>query len=316
LANFSHKLCGKDYYKAPRGQTAKGNSLSGPPKPIWIHQVKNHPRLSAFEYIYQCQHSKQEIIILNLDFTKAFDTIEHPTIIAMMKQFGFNEDWIRWTSEIMSSTTTLVLLNGVPGKSIHCNRGGRQRDPMSPLLFVLAAELLQCIINKAHQQGLFQIPIPSRDVAGFPIIQYADDTIMIMKVSQRELLCLKDLLESYGQSTGLMINYAKSCLVPLNISEEKAELLAGVFGCKIQGMPFTYLGLPMDTTKPRVEHYALLMNRAERQLTSVSSMLTHAGRFNSILSSLPTFTICSVQVPVAVHEYVEPGDIVCGQNQK
>jgi hypothetical protein len=224
LANFSHKLCGKDYYKAPRGQTAKGNSLSGPPKPIWIHQVKNHPRLSAFEYIYQCQHSKQEIIILKLDFTKAFDTIEHPTIIAMMKQFGFNEDWIRWTSEIMSSTTTLVLLNGVPGKSIHCNRGVRQRDPMSPLLFVLAAELLQCIINKAHQQGLFQIPIPSRDVAGFPIIQYADDTIMIMKASKRELLCLKDLLESYGQSTGLMINYAKSCLVPLNISEEKAEL--------------------------------------------------------------------------------------------
>jgi hypothetical protein len=26
---------------------------------------------------------------------------------------------------------------------------------MSPLLFVLAAELLQCIINKVCQQGLF-----------------------------------------------------------------------------------------------------------------------------------------------------------------
>jgi hypothetical protein len=53
----------------------------------------------AFEYIYQCQHSKHEIIILKLDFTKAFDTIEHTTIIARMKQLGFNPDWIRSTSD-------------------------------------------------------------------------------------------------------------------------------------------------------------------------------------------------------------------------
>jgi hypothetical protein len=79
---------------------------------------------------------------------------------------------------------------------------------MSPLLFVLAPEPLQCIINKSHQHGLFQIPIPSRDGTGFPIIQYVDHTIMIMKASQREQLCLKDLLESYGQSTRLRNNYA------------------------------------------------------------------------------------------------------------
>jgi hypothetical protein len=34
------------------------------------------------------------------------------------------------------------------------------------------------------------------------------------------------------------------------------------------------LGLPMGTTKPRVEHFAPLMNRVERQLTTISSMLT------------------------------------------
>jgi hypothetical protein len=49
---------------------------------------------------------------------------------------------------------------------------------MSPLLFVLAVDLLQCIINKAHVQGLLQLPIPSYDNVGFFIIQYADDTII------------------------------------------------------------------------------------------------------------------------------------------
>jgi hypothetical protein len=100
------------------------------------------------------------------------------------------------------------------------------------------------------------MPIPSRDDLGFPIIQYVDDTIIIMRASQQELLCLKALLESYAQSTGLRVNFTKSGMDPLNMIEEKAKIMAGVFGCQIQEMPFTYLGLPMGSTKPRVEHYA------------------------------------------------------------
>jgi hypothetical protein len=141
----------------------------------------------------------------------------------MMKTLGFSKEWLQWTSEILGSVSTSVLLNGIPRNNLHCKRGVRQGDPMSPLLFVLATDLLQCVINKAHQQGLFKLPIPSRDGAGFPIIQYVDDTILVMKASQRELLCLKALLESFAQSTGLRVNYAKSCLVPLNLSDEKVE---------------------------------------------------------------------------------------------
>jgi hypothetical protein len=62
----------------------------------------------------------------------------------------------------------------------------------------------------------------------------------------------------------------------------------------------------MGTTKPRVEHYVSFMNRVERQLTTISSMLTQAGKLqlvNSILSSLQTYTMCSIQMPIAVHEY-------------
>jgi hypothetical protein len=85
----------------------------------------------AFEYIYQCHHSKREIVILKLDFTKAFDTIEHKAITQMMESLGFSNRWINWTKNMLESATTSILLNGVPSRNIHRKRGDRQGDPLS-----------------------------------------------------------------------------------------------------------------------------------------------------------------------------------------
>ena len=103
----------------------------------------------ALEYLHMCHHSRREIIILKLNFEKAFDKVEHQAMKNIMLQKGFGEKLLSWMNLIFSSGTFPVLLNGVPGKFLHCERGVMQGDPLSPLLYVLALDLLQIMINNA-----------------------------------------------------------------------------------------------------------------------------------------------------------------------
>jgi retron-type reverse transcriptase len=135
----------------------------------------------AFEYIYMCKKSQKQMIILKLDFEKAFDKIEHNAIMDIVRHKGFGAKWLQWMDMIMSLGTSSIMLNGVLKKMFHCKRGVHQGDPLSPLLFVLAADLLQSMLNKAKDTSIIKIPLSTPSDQDFPVIQYADDTIMIMQ---------------------------------------------------------------------------------------------------------------------------------------
>jgi hypothetical protein len=64
-------------------------------------------------------------------------------------------------------------------------------------------------------------------------------------------------------------------------------------------MPFTYLGLPLGTTKPSIEDFLPLVQKVERRPSSTSTFLSQAGKLelvNSVLSSLATYHCCTLKL--------------------
>lgn len=134
----------------------------------------------AFEYLHLCHISRKPIIALKLDFEKAYHRTEHETILEILEAKVFGKILCKWMRMIFTFGTSSVLLNGIPGKVFYCKRGVRQGDPLSPLLFVLAADLLQSICNEAMQEQLIERPLITSSRPQFPIIQYADDNLVLM----------------------------------------------------------------------------------------------------------------------------------------
>jgi hypothetical protein len=94
---------------------------------------------------------------------------------------------------------------------------------------VLAADLLQSVVNKAMQGGLLRLPINVGCTSDFSIIQHANDTLLIMEACPQQLCVLKALLNIFADSTGLKVNYAKSSTVSVNLGEERLHHLASTF---------------------------------------------------------------------------------------
>ena len=115
---------------------------------------------------------KQNIpgILLFIDFEKAFDSINWNFMLKCLNAFGFGPGLIRWIETFSSNISSCVLNNGLCTPYFEVQRGVRQGDPLSPYLFIIAAEMIAIAIqSNADIQGLY---IGKEE---FKLVQYADD---------------------------------------------------------------------------------------------------------------------------------------------
>jgi hypothetical protein len=97
-------------------------------------------------------------------------------------------------------------------------------------------------------------------------------------------------------------------MFPINISPERLNHVAAIFSCQAGSFPFTYLGLPLSSSKPTIQEFLPLVYQIERRLVSTSMFLTQGGKLlmvNSVLSSLPTFIMSTVKIPVEIIRQID-----------
>ena len=94
-------------------------------------------------------------------------------------------------------------------------------------------------------------------------------------------------------------------MVPLNIPEDRIGRFVGLMNCQQGSFPFTYLGLPLGTTKPSLEYFLTMVQKVERRLCGITNFLNYGGKLEmvkSVLASMPVFFMCTLEIPVTILE--------------
>jgi len=123
---------------------------------------------------------KKDLLLFKVDFEKAFDSIDWSYLEAVMKKMNFPTLWRKWIRECISTTSAQVLVNGCPTDEFNFEHGLRQGDPLSPFLFLIAAEGLNIMMNVLVEAGLYSsYKVGANNLDQITHLQFADDTLLI-----------------------------------------------------------------------------------------------------------------------------------------
>jgi hypothetical protein len=117
-------------------------------------------------------------------------------LLYVLQRCGFGGKWRAWIAFCISTVRYSVLFNGAPSGFFSSDRGLRQGDPLSPLLFVVVMEALSRMMVATVDKGLVDgFLVGSRNNAGMVVshLLFADDTLIFCGANGehiRNLRCL------------------------------------------------------------------------------------------------------------------------------
>jgi len=236
-------------------------------------------------------------LFLKLDISKAFDSVDWSFLLEILAHLGFGAVWRNLVSNLLHSASTQVLLNGEPGDFITHQRGLRQGDPLSPMLFILVMDVLNSLFLKAEAEGLL-LPLHS---TGQRLSLYADDVALFIRSEEDDLQITKNLLQVFEEASGLRTNLQKSCVIPIHCDGEVAEVVNSTLQCSTTSFPTTYLGLPISDRKLRRSDLLIWIEKIAIKLPGWKApLMSLAGRavlVRYVITAIPIYLLIAIRVP-------------------
>jgi hypothetical protein len=186
--------------------------------------------------------------VLCVDFSKAFDSLEHEAILACMKFFNFGNLMTNMVATILKDRKARIIVEDGYSETFMILRGTPQGDRSSPYIFIICIEILLLKITLMQGRGINACNFIKEKVEGIKIEAitaeaYADDLTIIFKMMDGSLEVIIGMLEEYGRCSGLEINKKKTQLMVTGVNTY--DVGERIHGIEIVGK-VSILGITID----------------------------------------------------------------------
>jgi hypothetical protein len=266
--------------------------------------------LIANEVVDDAKRKGKDLLLFKVDFENAYDSVDWSYLNEVMSKMNFPNLWRPWIMECITTASASVLVNGSPTDEFQFERELRQGDPLSPFLFLLAAEGLNVLMSAMVSNGSFTpYSVGAQNSVVISHLQFADDTLLVGVKSWANVRALRAVLILFERMLGLKVNFHKSMLFGVNVNDSWLHEAASVMQCKHGCLPFTYLGLPIGGNPRRIQFWLPLIEKIRKRLSGWKCKnLSICGRLillKSVLSSIPVYFLSFFKAPSGIISCLE-----------
>lgn len=202
---------------------------------------------------------------LKLDMAKAYDRLEWRFLLKAMEVFGFFAQSRDLIYRNICNIEYQFRINGEISGSFRSSRGVRQGDPLSPLLFVLAQQILSLNLKLRITTGQITGFKVGRDEVSISHLLYADDILIFTNGTESSLSQVMTLLRAYERSSRQPFSQAKSRYCIHDKYQRRSTIISRVTGLNRGSFPLIYLGVPIFYCRVKTVYFEYLLIRFEKR---------------------------------------------------
>ena len=224
----------------------------------------------AYELLHKMRNKRKGKVgqmTVKLDISKAYDRVEWGFLRNIMLKLGLDRRWVDMTMETITTASYSVLINGEPKGFITPTRGIKQRDPLSPYLYLLCVEGLSALLRKAEESRSLKGVLSSRQGVCISHLLFADDSMLFCQATVEECQRVLEILGKYEATSSQAINRQKTTLFfSKNTRQEVRDAIQQLLGAQVMSKCEKYLGLPMPNGKSKVGTFKELQEKIAKRV--------------------------------------------------